>query len=62
MRSNIEIIKGSGDACFHCGAPNPRPMLDRYIKFWTCSQDCIKEYYRDLMEGEPFGKHTVTER
>ena len=61
MRDNIEIIKGSGEGCFRCGAPNPRPKLDRYIKYWTCSDECIKAYYRELMEGAPFGKHAVKE-
>lgn len=51
MRGQILFTHGSGDACFHCGQPNPRQIIDWQIKFWACSDECVRAYRTELFQG-----------
>jgi hypothetical protein len=45
------FTRGCGGECFHCGGDSPRLFIDGNIKFWACSETCIKENRLQIMGG-----------
>jgi hypothetical protein len=44
------FIRGCGGECFYCGGNSPRQFLEGNVKYWACSEACIKEYKTEIMK------------